>query len=322
MEGSIGTTTTHEGDSQSPIHFLQRRVTILGIAGVVVLYQFQMLFGITLYIVRTNAFLNDLLDKLMLHIFIDEGRKHAIIRTIDTNHITILISIFTTGFGNLHLIVDIIKLQRLKIAHNLFYEVVVKFRAIANLYTLELTHLKERRFPIAAAGGFTIHLDTIFVSCGLIDVARLIAVATISLWSLENLSVGLGGIGGLLRIVDVVITGIVILLSLLHIGTLFLGIRFSRVFHTDTRNLLGHLVHADDLTWEVNGCLVGTEYIAGEIGSYMLLFIVIMELNAETTPKRVEHGLYRFIGEVVTIGIHQHQVSLQTFAGLSRFNGN
>ena len=49
LKGSVGTTTTHEGYSQSPIHFLQRRVTILGIAGIVVLYQFQYFVGIALH---------------------------------------------------------------------------------------------------------------------------------------------------------------------------------------------------------------------------------------------------------------------------------
>ena len=54
----------------------------------------------------------------------------------------------------------------------------------------------------------------------------------------------------------------------------------------------------------------------------MTLLVVVVEADAEGVPERVEHRLYRFIGEVVAVGIHQHDIGLHRLAGLGTIDGD
>ena len=125
-----------------------------------------------------------------------------------------------------------------------------------------------------------------------------------------------------LRIVDIVIGRIIIPLTLFHVTTLFLCIALAAILHADTRNLLGNLFHGDYAAREVDRILLVTEHITGKVSTDMFLLVVILKLNAKRCPERIQHRLHGFVGEVVAVGIHQHDISLQTLTRLCRFNSD
>ena len=54
----------------------------------------------------------------------------------------------------------------------------------------------------------------------------------------------------------------------------------------------------------------------------MALLVVVVEADAERSPERVEHRLYRFIREIVAVGIHQHDIGLHGLTCLGSFYGD
>ena len=221
----------------------------------------------------------------MLHLFVDECRQQhiVILIRIDAGHlisIAIVDHLATTACSSHQFadaVVDVAHRHRHEAAGELLDIILVLLRAVAYLHTLECGHLEQRAFIFTCLQCFL----TGFPSVGITRLQVDIGFQVLHGLGLRNLLIGQVGHGRVLGEVNVIVVGIVVLQSTLHVLALLLAVALSTIHHPYARYLLNHLVHLRHLAEEIKRRRLRAEHIAQQIGCHLVLLVVVVELDAE-----------------------------------------
>ena len=227
LYGCIRTTTSHNGDSEAPIHRLQWTVAVIRLCRVIVLHHvIQHLVEVELRHVRSQCLTYAMLQELMFHLFIHESSEDRLfLVSVQDNLVAVRFHLSRCGI-NLILIVYIVEHHRYEIRLYLLDEVLVKIRAVTQFHTLILSHLEEHRFQVHCRFRVAVDLDAVFVARCLIHIDVGITTGIVLLGSTENLFIVLIRDGRSLWVVDVVVGCIIVLFAGADVTLLFLTAAF------------------------------------------------------------------------------------------------